>query len=66
MKANHAVHLSELMMCAALILNVFLMSLKNHTGSSKIVLINELQSNSSADSGILMQLSLGEKGSKIC
>lgn len=41
MKAAHAVHISELMMCAVLILNVFLMSLKNHSGSTKIVLINE-------------------------
>lgn len=41
MKAAHAMHISELMMCAVLILNVFLMSLKNHSGSTKIVLINE-------------------------
>lgn len=47
-------HISKLMMCAVLILNVFLMSLKNHSGSSKIVLINELESNKSAELDLLM------------
>jgi len=36
MKAKHALHIYKLMISAVLIWNVVLMSLKNHSGSSKL------------------------------
>lgn len=36
MKAKHALHIYKLMISAVLILTVVLMSLKNHSGSSKL------------------------------